>query len=97
MLHHPFIAIPLQAHLLCVLGRRAHGERVQVVSTENYSEMQKGRIDYVPPQPDVLKGAPLHKLAAHSDAHCCRFAQCSIQLRAEALRRRQLDVNILSA
>lgn len=31
-----------------------------MVSTENYSEMQKGRIDYVPPQPDVLKGALLH-------------------------------------
>lgn len=29
---------------------------LQVVSTENYSELQKGRIDYVPPQPNVLKG-----------------------------------------
>lgn len=38
-------------------GTAPTGSLLQVVSTENYSELQHGRIDYVPPQPDVLKGA----------------------------------------
>ena len=43
-----------------------------VVSTENYSDLQISRIDYMPPQPDVLKGERSRSFRANcKHAHCC--------------------------
>jgi hypothetical protein len=62
-------AISAMHSLFEYLAERGKFQCMQVVSTQNYSEMQKGRIDYVPPQPDVLKGAISQGCAACADAH----------------------------
>ncbi len=45
-----------------------------VISTENYSELQRARmIDYTPPLPEILKGGPAHR--SWQTMQCCSPGQ----------------------